>query len=450
MVQAAPIDPASVMPDQPAIHGRSLARSTLSGTFGTALEYYDFVLYGLAAATVFNTLFFPDVSETIGLLASFATYSVGFFARPLGGLILGGLGDRIGRKAIMVFTIVVMGLSTFAIGLLPTHAQIGIWAPALLLLLRIAQGFGAGAELASASTLLVESAPAPRRGLLGSLVCIGTNTGTLLASGVWLAVTLLPEDMFMSWGWRLPFLVSLGIAAWGLWIRRRLKESPTFTEVADEQHHKGFKEIYGGVATGGRKAFLACFGLRIGESGTSILYQVFLVGYIATLPGVDASTGTLAVVVASLVGYLTIPAVGHLIDKVGRRPVYRWLSGFQLAFAFPGIYLINTGNTALILTAFILAFATAVLGMYAIESAWMAEIFGSHHRLAGVTAAKELGGVLGGGIAPLVAASLTAAITDHWWPIAAYVALLAAVSFVSSLLAPETHGRNLVLREDAI
>jgi len=448
MVHTAPTE--TVAAEQPVAHGRTLVRSTLSGTFGTALEYYDFVIYGLAAATVFNALFFPEVSPTIGLLASFATYSVGFFARPVGGLILGALGDRIGRKAILVFTIVAMGLSTFAIGLLPTHAQIGIWAPLLLLLLRITQGFGAGAELASASTLLVESAPPPRRGLLGSLVCIGTNTGTLVASGVWLTVTMLPEDAFMSWGWRLPFLVSIGIAAWGLWIRRRVQESPTFTEVASEQQHKKFTEIYGGVITGGRKAFLSCFGLRIGEAGTSILYQVFLVGYIATLPGVDASTGTLAVVVASLVGYVTIPLVGYLIDKVGRRPVFRWLSGFQLAFAFPGIYLVNTGNTALILTAFILAFSTAVLGMYAIESAWMAEIFGSHHRLAGVTAAKELGGVLGGGIAPMVASALTAAFVDHWWPIAAYVALLAGVSFVSSLYAPETKGRNLLHRNDAI
>ena len=428
---------------------KQLFRSTMSGTIGTALEYYDFVLYGLAAAVVFNTLFFPDVSPAVGLLASFATYAVGFAARPIGGLVLGAWGDRIGRKQILVATVVLMGLSSFAIGLLPTYDHIGIWAPVLLVLLRVLQGFGAGAELASASTLLVESAPPKQRGLFGSLLCIGTNTGTLIASGVWLLVVMLPDEALFSWGWRIPFLVSIGIAAWGLWMRRDLDESPAFAEVADRQQHKSVKDIYGGVFGAGRRAFITCFGLRIGEGGTSILYQVFLVGYVGTLPGVTKSVGTMALVLASIYAFVSIPIIGWLTDKYGRRAVYRALAGFQVLFAFPGVMMVNTGNTVLIVLAFVLAFGTAVLGMYAIESAWMAEIFGSRYRLSGVTASKELGGLFGAGIAPFIAAALSAAI-DHWWPIATYMAVLAAVGFTASLFAPETKGRDLVDEKDAI
>ena len=432
-----------------AVSNKQLFRSTMSGTIGTALEYYDFVLYGLAAAVVFNKLFFPDVSPAVGLLASFATYAVGFAARPIGGLVLAAWGDRVGRKKILVATVVLMGVSSFAIGLLPTYEQVGLWAPMLLVFLRVAQGFGAGAELASASTLLVESAPPKQRGLFGSLLCIGTNTGTLIASGVWLLVVMMPDDALFSWGWRIPFLASIGIAAWGLWMRRDLDESPAFASVADRQQHKSIKDIYGGVFGSGRRAFFTCFGLRIGEGGTSIIYQVFLVGYIATLPGVSKSVGTMALVIASLYAYLSIPLIGWLTDKYGRRPVYRVLSGFQVLFAFPGVMMVNTGNTVLIVIAFVLAFGTAVLGMYAVESAWMAEIFGSKYRLSGITASKELGGLLGAGIAPFIAAALSAAI-HHWWPIATYVALLAAVSFTASLLAPETKGRSLVDEKDAI
>lgn len=424
-------------------------RSTLSGFLGTALEYYDFVIYGLAAATVFNTLFFSAAGPTLGLLASFATYAVGFAVRPIGGLLLGAIGDRLGRKYILVVTILLMGVSTFAIGLLPTYAQIGIWAPILLLALRMLQGFGAGAELASASTLLVESAPADKRGFIGSILCIGTNTGTLIASAVWLLVTLLPTEQLLSWGWRLPFLASFLVAMWGLWMRRSVEESPTFIEVAAKQERKTIRQIYSGVFGRGRKAFFTCFGLRFGEGGTSIVYQVFLVGYIGTLANSSKSTGTMALIIASLFAYLSIPLVGKLIDAYGRKPIYIALSGFQTLFAFPGLYMINTGSTPLIVIAFVLAFGTCVLGMYAIESAWMAEMFGSRHRLAGITAAKEIGGLLGAGIAPFICAALVSYF-GTWWPIAVYIMVLAGVSFISACLAPETRTRDLVDDRDAL
>ncbi|WP_395405725.1 MFS transporter (plasmid) [Arthrobacter sp. UC242_113] len=428
---------------------KATTRSVIAGTFGTALEYYDFVLYGLAAALVFNTLFFPNADPAVAMLASFATYAVGFVARPVGGLILAGVGDRVGRKQVLVITIVMMGLSTAAIGLLPTYAQVGVWAPVLLILLRLVQGFGAGAELASASTLMVESAPAHRRGILGSFLCIGTNSGTLIASGVWVLVAQLPKQDLLTWGWRIPFLVSILIAGWGLWTRRHVEESHTFTAVSERQRNATVREIFGGVFTSGKKAFFSGLGLRVGEAGTSSIYQVFLVGYIATLPQMGAATGTFALMIASAVAYLTIPLIGHLSDKVGRRTVFRILSGTQLAFAVPGLLLVTSGNTALIVLAFIVAVSIAVLGMYAVESSWNAELFGSRYRLAGVTAVKELGGVLGGGIAPMICAGLMAAF-HHWWPIAAYVTVLAAISFGTSFFAPETKGRDLTSSADSI
>lgn len=220
----------------PVLSRRERFRTAFSGTLGTALEFYDFAIYGLAAATIFKQVFFADVTPAVGLIASLATFAVGYVARPIGGIILGAVGDRIGRKAVLVWTVVVMGLASTLIGALPTYGQVGLWAPALLVLLRIVQGLGAGAELASSSTLLVESAEPRRRGFVGSLVGIGTNAGTLLASAVWLSVSTLPQEQLLSWGWRVPFLLSVVIALVGLWMRRSVAESPTLMPTGMTRH----------------------------------------------------------------------------------------------------------------------------------------------------------------------------------------------------------------------
>ncbi|MBF4458495.1 Metabolite transporter, MFS superfamily [Pseudoclavibacter sp. 8L] len=427
----------------------SMMRTTVAGALGTTLEYYDYVIYGLATALIFNQLFYSNLPPQIGFVAGFATYAVGFIVRPIGGLLLGAVGDRIGRKFIMVLTIVLMGASTFAIGLLPTYDQVGVVAPLLLLLCRMVQGFATGAELASASALMVESAPRKHRGFVGSFVSFGTNTGSLLATGVWLLISTMPEDQLMSWGWRLPFLGSILVTVLGLWVRKRVKESHVFESVADRQRKSSMKELYANFFRSGWRSFLVCFGLRIGEGGTSALYQVFLVGYVATLPGQGQTTGATALLVASLVGLGAIPLIGSLTDKYGRRRVFLVLAGVQVLFAFPGLMLISTGETWAIFAAFIIASGICVQGMYATESAYMVEMFGLRHRLTGVTASKELGGLAGAGIAPLVVALLLAA-TGHWWVIAAYVALLALIGFIAALISPEVAGRDLTLDEDAI
>ncbi|GAA4771751.1 MFS transporter [Microbacterium gilvum] len=426
-----------------------IMRTTIAGTLGTTLEYYDYVIYGLATALIFNQLFFSNLPPAMGFIAGFATYAVGFIVRPIGGIILGAIGDRIGRKIIMVLTIVLMGIATFAIGLLPTYEQVGVLAPILLIVCRLLQGFATGAELASSSSLMVESAPRAHRGFVGSFVSFGTNTGNLLATCVWLLISMLPEEQLLSWGWRLPFVGSIVLTFLGLWIRRGVRESHVFESVAERQRSVKMSQVYRNFFTSGWRAFLICFGLRIGEGGTSALYQVFLVGYIATLPGQSGSMGPTALLIASVFGLVTIPLIGILSDKVGRRRVFIILATIQLLFAFPGVMLISTGNPAAIIVAFLIASGICVQGLYATESAYMVEMFGLRHRLTGVTASKELGGLAGAGIAPLVIAAVLAAV-GHWWVIGAYIAVLAGIGLVAAIISPEVRGRNLTVDEDAI
>lgn len=272
-----------------------LAKAAVSGWLGTAMEFMDFQLYSLAAAIVFNKIFFPDVSPAIGLIAAMATYGVGYVARLAGAIFFGRMGDRIGRKKVLFITIAMMGASTTLIGVLPTHATIGIMAPILLVALRLIQGFGAGAEIAGATTMLAEYAPPKRRGLIASLVCLGTNSGTLAASGLWaVLLAVLSEEQLLSWGWRIPFLLSFVLMLFAIWLRLNLKESPVFEERPDvvdgvalsrdqlEAAASRESVLEAGLRQRKGKAFLVALGLRFGQAGNSGLVQTFLVGYIAT------------------------------------------------------------------------------------------------------------------------------------------------------------------------
>jgi MFS transporter, MHS family, metabolite:H+ symporter len=425
-----------------------LRRAAVSGWLGTSLEYLDFQLYGLAAALIFNEVFFPEQSPAVALMASFGTYAVGFFARPVGAWFFGRMGDRLGRKKVLVVTIAVMGLSTTLIGALPSHAQIGVLAPVLLTVLRLVQGFGAGAELAGASVLLSEYAPPARRGLVASLVCLGTNTGTLLASGIWALLVLLPEDQLFAWGWRVPFLASLVVTGYALWLRRNLKESPVF------EHRAEADRVPEPAAAGGRagrrgRAFFVALGLRMGESGNSAIFQSFLVGYLATGLLMDRSVGTTAILVGSVIGFGTVPLFGLLSDRLGRRTCYRLLAGFQILFAFPAMLLVLTRNPVAAGAALVIGLSVSVLGMYSVQSAYLAELFGARNRYTQMALAKEIGGILSGGIAPLVAAALLAAFAGQWWIIPVYMIFYAALALVATFFSPETKGRDLTISRDA-
>ncbi|GAA3731426.1 MFS transporter [Streptomyces tremellae] len=450
-----------------------LARAAVSGWLGTALEFMDFQLYSLAAAVVFNKIFFPDVSPAIGLIAAMATYGVGYVARLAGAVYFGRLGDRIGRRKVLLVTIVLMGASTTLIGALPSYGAIGIAAPCLLVALRLIQGFGAGAEIAGATALLTEYAPVRRRGLISSLVSLGTNSGTLAASGLW-AVLLgtLSDSQLLSWGWRVPFLSSFLLLVFAVWLRSRLKESPVFEERPDvvdgvALSRKELKELEDGAGAEGAaadrearraieaglrqrkgRAFFLALGLRLGQAGNSGLVQTFLVGYIATSVAVNDSVPTTAIVYGSLLGFATVPFVGMLGDRFGRRPVYLAVTALTALLAVPMMYTVVHGGTAALTLAMVVGLNCGVLGLFALESVTMAELFGSRTRFTQLALAKELGGILTTAAGPVIAASLTAA-THHWWPIAAMLIAYSLITFTATWFSPETKGRDLVRLEDA-
>ncbi|MCP8998206.1 MHS family MFS transporter [Pseudarthrobacter sp. RMG13] len=458
---------------------KDLIRTAVSGWLGTAMEYMDFQLYSLAAAIIFPKIFFPNFDPVVGLLVAFMTYGVGFLARPVGAWFFGRMGDRVGRKKVLVITIMMMGVSTMLIGFLPGYAQIGLAAPIILVFLRLAQGFGAGAELSGASVMLAEYAPPKKRGLIASFVCLGTNSGTLLASGLWVLLTLLPEEDLMSWGWRLPFIASIGITLYALWMRRNLKESPVFEatrkqEIADAAAAAAFAAEPGtavGQSTPAAtapaatapaatapavkakrkgKAFFLAMALRIGESGNSAMIQTFLIGYIVTGLSMDKSVGTFALLIGSFLGFATVPLAGWLSDKLGRRSMYRALSGFQMIFAIPALLMMQSRDPFLVSLALIIGLSVSVLGMFSVQSAYVNELFGSRNRYTQLAMAKEIGGVLSGGLAPIIAAGLLALFTNSWWPVAGMMVLYSAIAFVATFFAPETKGRDLTLVEDAV
>ncbi|WBF45854.1 MFS transporter [Serratia rubidaea] len=427
-------------------------RATFSCWLGTAMEYVDFALYGLAAGMVFGDVFFPEATPLVALLASFATYSVGFIARPIGALVFGWIGDRKGRRVVLITTVALMGLSTTLIGLIPPYAQIGIWAPACLVILRFAQGFGAGAELSGGAVMLAEYAPAQRRGLVASIIAIGSNSGTLLASLVWLLVLQLDKEDLMSWGWRIPFLASVLIAGIALYLRRHVRETPVFERELQQNHQRLLEQA---AAPDNRsylqrtKAFWVMLGLRIGENGPSYLCQGFIVGYVAKVLMVDKSIPALAVMIASLCGFLVIPLAGWLSDRFGRRITYRYFCLLLVLYAFPAFWLLDSRDPAIIIAVIVVGMSIASLGIFGVQAAYGVELFGVKNRYSKMAFAKELGSILSGGTAPLIATALLTGF-GHWWPVAGYFVVMAGIGLITTFFAPETRGRDLNLPQDAV
>jgi MHS family metabolite:H+ symporter-like MFS transporter len=442
---------------------KDLAKVAVSGWLGTAMEFMDFQLYSLAAALVFNKIFFPSVSPAIGLIAAMATYGVGYVARLAGAIFFGRMGDRIGRKKVLYLTIALMGLSTTLIGVLPTYQSVGILAPILLVILRLAQGFGAGAEIAGATVMLAESAPVKRRGFVASLVSLGTNSGTLGATALWaILVGTLSDQQLISWGWRIPFLCSFILLILAVWIRSSMKESPVFearedtvdgvalsrAELEQRAQATHASSIEAALHQRKGKSFFLALGLRFGQAGNSGLIQTFLVGYLATALLASKSVGTDAILIGSLVGFVTVPVVGLLGDRFGRRPLYIAFTIAAMAWAFPMLLLITSGNPTAITLAMVVGLNICVLGLFAMESVTLPELFGARTRFTELALAKEIGGILATAIGPVLAATLTA-VTGQWWPLAAMIVGYSAITLISAIIAPEVRGRDLVRLEDA-
>ena len=423
------------------VSASKLRHVMMASAVGSALEWYDFFIYGTASALVFGELFFPKYDANIGLLASYATFAVGFIARPFGGLFFGHFGDRIGRKPMLVATILLVGGGTFLIGCLPTYASIGIWAPLLLLLMRLLQGFGAGAEYGGAVILAVEFAPPGKRGLYGSFAPMGVTVGNLLAAGVFYLVTMMSKDDLLSWGWRIPFLISLLLLGLGVYIRARVSETPIFTEVGAKRPPLKAPAIE--AVRRHPRNFLVVIGARLAENGLGYLFPVFGLGYVINtlhMPKEVAITGVMLGNAAEIVGILFF---SWLSDKVGRRPVYMGGALFSAAFAFPFFLLTNTLDPTLIALAFILVMGIGGGAMFGPQAAYFAELFGPRLRYSGFAFARELGSILAGGPSPFIAALLVGYMAGAPWGVACYVILLSLITALAVWWGPETNNSDL-------
>ncbi|MGW6401334.1 MFS transporter [Streptomyces sp. NPDC055134] len=447
MDSTAPAAPVAAPTEQPAPDPRTVRRAALAGLVGTALEQYDFVIYGTASALIFSQLFFAGSSPAVGVLASFGTYAVGFAARPLGGLFFSRYGDRLGRKWVLVATLLLMGGSTLAIGLLPTYAQVGAFAPALLVLCRMAQGFGAGAEQSGGSTLLTETARKGHRGVLAAMVMTGAALGTALGAAAWALVQLLPEDDLMTWGWRVVFASSLLVSVGALIIRRKLNESPVFEELKAQQAKPA--SPVGEVLRGGRRPMLLVMFMSLGVSSQSYTYQVFMASYLITTIGVDPALVPQVLLIGALCGGVAALCTGRLSDRFGRRPVSTAIMSALIVLPAPCFIALSTGSTTAVVVVMVLGFVFAAHGAVGVQMSYFPEMFGARYRYAGVTLGREFSSVLGGGVAPLICAGLLTAFSGSWIPVAVYMMLMGLVSLIAVRLSPETVDRDLTDPADA-
>lgn len=412
----------------------------------------DFQLYSLGAALVFHEIFFPEQSAAMALILAMGTYGAGYIARIVGAFIFGRMGDSIGRKKVLFITITMMGICTTLIGVLPTYAQIGIFAPVLLVTLRIIQGLGAGAEISGAGTMLAEYAPKGKRGIISSLVAMGTNCGTLSATAIWAVMFFaLDREELVAWGWRIPFLASVVVMIFAIWLRMNLKESPVFEKVSDED---GVVPVSTPETSLGAmfksKSFWLATGLRFGQAGNSGLIQTFLAGYLVQTLLFNKSIPTDALMISSFLGFISIPLLGWLSDKIGRRLPYIVLNISAIILAYPMLSIIvdNTYSPSVIMMCIIIIHNFAVLGLFALENITMAEMFGARNRFTRMAISKEAGGLVAVGFGPVLA-GIFCNMTGTWWPIVAMMIVYSVIGLISALLMPEVCDRDLSEAEDA-
>ncbi len=419
-------------------------RVALASFVGTTVEYYDFFVYGTAAALVFPTLFFPDASPAIGILLSFATFGVGFLARPLGGIVFGHFGDRVGRKQMLVISLVGMGAATVLMGLLPGYAQIGIAAPILLTLLRLVQGFAVGGEWGGATLMAVEHAPTAKKGFFGSFSQMGAPAGTSIATLAFFAASQLPDEQFLSWGWRLPFLFSAVLIVIGLFIRLSLTESPDFAEIKANS-----AVVRMPIAVAFRKHWKEIFliaGTYLSQGVFAYICMAYLVSYGTTVAGISRTFALAGVFVAGLVAVLLYPVFGALSDTFGRKTMYL-LGAVTMGVAIgPAFALIDTGNPWLFMTAQVLVFGISMAPAAGVTGSLFTMIFDTDVRYSGVSIGYTISQVAGSAFAPTIATALYAS-TNTSNSIVLYLLIVSAISVVSVILLPGGWGRKGATRQ---
>lgn len=419
---------------------KQLSRVAFASLIGTFIEFYDYFIYGAAAALVFPHLFFSDMSPTVATIVSFATLGVAFITRPIGAVLFGHYGDTVGRKAMLIASVTIMGVATVVIGLLPTYETIGVAAPILLVIIRLIQGLAVGGEWGGATTMMVEYAPKNKRGFYGTFVQLGNVLGVLCATGSFALASLLPKEVFLDWGWRVPFLASIILMLIGIFIRMKIEEPPMFKKMLAERE-KTSLPIVQVFKKFPRQIFLAA-GLRISESVVGYLVISYVLQYTTSKFNMPSSTVLCGVMLAAGSGLIAFPLWGILSDKIGRRGVFLIGAFGSCLLAYPFYWLVDSGTILGVYLALILAYSFMVGSMYSIEPCYLSEMFSTEVRYTGVSVGSQLAGVFGG-FTPMVATALVAWAGGGFWPIAWMVIISGAITGFCALGTGETMHRDL-------
>ncbi len=406
-----------------------MRRILVASLVGSSIEWFDYFLYGTVAALVFNQLFFVNEDPTIGLLLSYASFALAFFIRPFGGVIFSHIGDRIGRKKTLVITLSLMGVATFGMGLLPTYQAVGIWAPILLITLRLVQGLGIGGEWGGALLLAVEYAPAEKRGLFGAIPQMGVTIGMLLGTVALSIMTLLPENAFMTWGWRIPFIFSALLVFFGLWIRKGIDETPSFKKVKESGEVPKLP-IVETLKNYWREVLIAV-GAKVVETAPFYIFSTFVVSYATANLGFSRTATLTAVMIATIITTILIPFMGMLSDKIGRKKLFIGGTVGMALFAFPYFWLLQQKSVLLLIVATVIGLGVIWAPITAVLGTMFSEIFDARIRYTGITLGYQIGAALAGGTAPLVATALLNRFNNSYVPVAIYIIFASVLSLAA-------------------
>ncbi|SHH84493.1 metabolite-proton symporter [Bradyrhizobium erythrophlei] len=414
-----------------------------ASAIGTTIEWYDFFLYGVVTPLVLNKLFFPNFDPVAGTLLAYTTFFVGFISRPIGGIIFGHYGDRIGRKTVLILTLVIMGMATFLIGLLPTYASVGIWAPILLLLLRVFQGIGIGGEWGGAVLMAVEHSPAGRRGFYGSWPQIGVPAGLLLSAGAVYVLSYLPDADFLAWGWRVAFLISAVLVAVGLYIRLKVMETPAFNRIQQENQIAAVP-VVDLFKTHGKNTLLG-LGARYIEGVTFNTFGVFIVGYLTGALHLSRQTALAGVMISSAIMIVLLPIYGNLSDRYGRRRLYALGALGIGVLSFPAFWLMQTQSPILVWIAIAIPFAFVYPAVYGPQAALFSELFDTRVRYTGTSFVYQFSGIFASGLTPIIATALLPLGDNKPWLICLYVLVVSVISALSVYAMKESNNRDMAV-----